>query len=237
MIVQPKGIARADCVRSRGIFFPKDKQIIRGRLRGALREHRYEAKESDAVVGLLQPGDVVLELGGGIGYMSTLAATKCDIAHVHTFEANPHLIPYIERVHAANGVTNATVHNALLGARKGSAEFHVRFNLLASSLVEPVEGTVLSVEKIEVRNARQTSTEIAPTVLICDIEGAEADVIPRLNLSTVRAACVELHPQWIGPEGVAAVFGAFAKAGLTYYHGGSHGKVVCFSRDWSVKPV
>ena len=46
-------------------------------------------------------GDTVLELGGGIGYMSTLLAVKTR-ARVVSFEANPALIDYIRSVHAAN---------------------------------------------------------------------------------------------------------------------------------------
>ena len=43
---------------------------------------------------------------------------------------------------------------------------------------------------------------------------------------------LELHPQWIGPEGVNKVFSAFIGAGFAYYHRGSQGKVVSFRRQW-----
>lgn len=222
-------------IRSRGMVFPVDPDIPLGRSAAALRENRYEARESAAALRLVRKGDVVLELGGGIGYMSTLLATHRAPAHIHVFEANPALIPYIHAVHAANTVTNATVHNAILGPEQGTATFHVRRNFLASSLA-PVEGSeVTETVQIAQRAVGAVMAEIAPTLLVCDIEGAEADILPQMDLRGLRAAIVELHPQWIGPAGVNAVFGAFMQAGLAYHAKTSSSKVVCFRRDWPLK--
>lgn len=57
-------------------------------------------------------------------------------------------------------------------------------------------------------------------------------MIPDLDLSGLRAAVVKLHPKWIGPEGVNAVFAAMMEAGLNYNARGSNGKVVSFRRTW-----
>jgi len=219
-------------IRSRGMRFPKHADIIQGRVRKLLRTNGYEAKESEAALRVVKEGDVVLELGGGIGYMSTLVATKRAIKSVHSFEANPHLIPYIQKVHAANDVTNADVTNAILGPRKGSVDFYVRDPMLGSSMAV-LEGEVDPPSiKVDVLNANAVFKEIAPTVLICDIEGAEADLIPQLDLTGIRAAILETHPQWIGPTGINGIFKAFMDAGLAYYHRGSHGKVLCFRTQW-----
>ncbi|SFE67641.1 methyltransferase, FkbM family [Sulfitobacter brevis] len=236
MTAEPQSDATAVSVKlnyaTRGMKFPNDPEIIRGRVRKLLRNNQYELKETDAVLRIVKEGDVVMELGAGIGYMSTLVATKRAIKSVHSFEANPNLIPYIQSVHAANGVTNATVTNAVLGKRKGKVDFYVRDDLLGSSM------TVLEGEidppgiKVDVLNTRQVMKDIAPNVLICDIEGAEVDLIPEMDLTGLRAAVIELHPQWIGPEGVNKVFRAFMEAGLAYYHRGSQGKVVCFRSEW-----
>lgn len=222
-------------ILSRGMRFPIDPAMPLGRSASALKQDRYEARETEAALRIVRKGDVVLELGGGIGYMSTLLATHRTPDHIHVFEANPHLIPYIQAVHEANDVTSATVHNAILGPTEGTAEFYVRKNFLASSLT-PQEGTeVTQIAQIEQRAAGQVMAEIKPTVLICDIEGAEADVLPLMDLSTLRAAIIELHPQWIGPQGVNAVFSALMGAGLAYHAKTSSNKVVCFRRDWPLK--
>lgn len=223
---------RSPFVKSRGMKFPKDGHFIRGKLRGALRDGLYEAKETAAVLSVVRDGDTVIELGAGIGYMSTLLATQRKLNAVHAFEANPNLIPYIRSVHEANNVTNAHVTNAILGKRKGSTEFYVRRNLLGSSMTLHEGETAAKAVKVDVLNGTQVFKETGANVLICDIEGAEAELLPTLDLSGLRAAVIELHPQWIGPEGVNKVFSAFIAAGMAYYARGSNKKVVSFRRNW-----
>jgi hypothetical protein len=56
-----------------------------------------------------------------------------------------------------------------------------------------------------------------------------------MDLTGLRAAVIETHPQWIGPEGMNIVFNAFMQAGLAYYARGSSGKVVSFRRNWPLR--
>ena len=63
-------------IHSRGMKFPDDPTILRGRVRKLLRQNAYEAKESEAALRVVREGDRVIELGGGVGYMSTLAASS-----------------------------------------------------------------------------------------------------------------------------------------------------------------
>lgn len=219
-------------IMSRGMKFPRHPEIMQGKIRRMLRRGVYERKESEAALRVVRAGDVVVELGGGIGYMSTLVATKRKIESVHVFEANANLIPYMKQVHEVNGVTNAHVTNAILGPRKGKVDFYIREPMLGSSM-EVLEGEVDPPSvKVDVLNAKTTFKDIGATVLICDIEGAEVDLIPSIDLTGLRAAIIETHPQWIGPEGIQKVFRAFMDAGLTYYHRGSEGKVVAFRNRW-----
>jgi len=219
-------------IRSRGMKFPRDPDILQGKILRMLRRDAFESKETNAALRVVRKGDVVVELGGGIGYMSTLVATKRAAASVHVFEANPELIPYMKSVHAANGVTNAHITNGVLGSREGKVDFYIRDPMLGSSM-EVLEGEVDPPSvKVDMLNAKQTFAQIGANVLICDIEGAEAELIPMLNLTGLRAAIIETHPQWIGPEGVNKVFRALMDAGMAYYHRGSEGKVIAFRRDW-----
>lgn len=230
-----KGTMGDRFITSRRLKFPKHPGIIKGRLRGSLRQGNYEKREADAVLRVIREGDKVIELGGGIGFMSAHIAKSRNIKEINTFEANPHLIPYIQSVHEANEIETATVHNAILGKRKGTVPFFVRQNLLASSMDDRDGTNVLSTEEIEVRSANGVMRSLKPDVLVCDIEGAEATLIPHMNLSSLRAAVIELHPQWIGPEGVNAVFSAFMNAGLAYFAKGSTNKVVSFRRAWPLR--
>lgn len=229
--VTPEAAPITEMIRSHNLKFPLDRAVLRPRIRQSLRANGYERKETDAVLRVVKPTDTVIELGAGIGYMSTLMAMRCG-ATVHAFEGNPGLIPYIRSVHAANGATRATVHHALIAEETGEVDFYVRKNILASSMTPLEKEPHLSVAKVETRAAREVFEAIRPTVLVCDIEGAEAHVIPMLPLDGLRAAVVELHPQWIKQAGVKAVFDAFAAAGLTYFPQASEAKVVTFLRGW-----
>lgn len=231
-VVEQGGTGSRSFIRSRGMLFPRT-PLLSKRIRANLRTDQYEARESDAVQKLVGPEDVVLELGAGIGYMSTLCAKICKAKAVHAYEANPNLIPYIQQVHEANAVKNVSVSNAMVGPKAGTATFYVRKNFLASSqtLINPSAEPPPS-EQIEVRDAKKVTQELRPSILICDIEGAEKDVIPAMDLSSLRGAVVELHPQWIGEPGVRAVFDAMMAAGLTYFPRRSNAKVVCFRKDW-----
>jgi predicted O-methyltransferase YrrM len=112
-------------IRSRGLLFPDDPAFISPQIRKLLDANNYELREAGAVRALVHDGDVALELGGGIGFMSTLMVKSCKAARVHSFEANPRLIPYIRRVHALNGVADKVeVSNAVLGGRKGKTTFY-----------------------------------------------------------------------------------------------------------------
>lgn len=231
-----KDIVTDDVITCRGLHFPLDDRFLGWRQRRLLRSGSYEQREFRAAMAHARPDDVVVELGAGIGFMSTAVAVKRHVRHVHAYEANPSLIPYIARVHAANGVTRASIHNAILMPEAGPpADFFVRGEFDASSLADNLGddgGGVVSVEKVEVRSISEALRGHGATMLICDIEGAEAQVLPGADLSGLSSAVVELHPQTIGQAGVQAVFDAMANAGLTYYPRSSNKKVVTFLRGW-----
>ncbi len=233
---QTAAAPEAAILRCRGLRFPDDPRFISNRTRGLLRSNKYEAREAAAVRALVGGDDVALELGAGIGFMSTLMARSCGAGTVHAFEANPTMIPYIRKVHELNDVTDkVTVTNAVLGARKGKATFFERAHFSASSLeADPpgVNSPVVAEHRVEVVNIKTTMRALKPSVVVCDIEGAEADLVPLMDLSSVRLGVIELHPQWIGKAGVQAVFDAFQAAGLTFYPKTSNKKVVTFRRDW-----
>lgn len=227
--------AKQKFIRSRGLRFPLDPQVLSRRHRLLLRDDHYEQKESDAVLKTIKPDDRVIELGAGLGYMSTLITAKLGVRHYRAYEANPRMIPYIRAVHEANGIETVEVVNALLGAHNGSAEFYVRGEFDASSLQDNLgdrHGGVVAVEQVDVLDIRAVFQDFAPTALVCDIEGAEAEVLPKADLSGLRIAVVELHPQWIGQSGVQAVFDAMQGAGLSYFPKTSNAKVVTFRKGW-----
>lgn len=223
-----------DIIWSRGLRFPDRPAFLTQRLRRALRFNNYEKQEAEALKGMIRSEDVVLELGGGIGFMSSIAA-KAGARAVHVYEPNPDAVAYARDVHALNEIETVTITNAIVGPKKGTATFYQRENMLTSSMeADPirVDSPVVATHEIEVLNINTVWKSVKPTVLICDIEGAEANLFDKAQMTGLRLAVIELHPQWIGEAGVRAVFDAMMRAGLTYFPKASSAKVVTFKKDW-----
>ena len=187
---------------------------------------------------IAREGDTVLELGGGIGYISTLIGAHRPVRHeIHTFEANPRLIDYI---HLGPPSEQCQKRHRPQRASWPRERQTPRF-LLSGRISFPPRSTITPARTGRhrfgrtdrgARHQHHLRTRSQPDVLICDIEGGEADLLPALRYDGLRAAVIELHPQWIGAEGVRAVFEAMHRAGLAYYPRWSHRKVVVFRREW-----
>ena len=75
----------------------------------------YDLAVSELLFRLIRPGDLVVDAGANIGYMSLLAATAG--AHVIAFEPNPQLLPTLRK----NLGTRGDVRPVALGARRHQA--------------------------------------------------------------------------------------------------------------------
>ncbi|SFA71787.1 methyltransferase, FkbM family [Poseidonocella pacifica] len=225
-----------DVIISRGLKFPDDPAILGRRQKRLLRSGRYEARESAAALKAIREDDTVLELGGGIGFVSSLIARECRPRAIHVIEANPALLPYIAEVHRMNDLGGISLRNALPAPKDGPPlPFYVRGDFLASSTKDDLgsaHGGVTRVDQVPQVALDTVLKETGATVLVCDIEGAETELFPQVDFTSLRLVIVELHPQTVGQQGIQAVFDAMARANLTYFPRQSSGKVVMFKRDW-----
>ncbi len=57
-----------------GIKLPHDKDVISKNIKNSIQNGSYEREESEQLKKILQDGERILEIGGGIGYISSLAA-------------------------------------------------------------------------------------------------------------------------------------------------------------------
>ncbi|WP_407492711.1 FkbM family methyltransferase [Pseudooceanicola sp. MF1-13] len=223
-------MGRPSHVMSRNVRFPTDMPPLFPKARNMLANGTYDEKQTNAALAVVRKGDRVVEFGGGIGHMSAVIAKNTEAAQIHTFEANPALIPCIRRVHSENDLTNITVHHAILDKERGSRNFYVRRKFFESSTNrEPLAG-ILHIADVPVLPAKQTIGALKPDVVICGIEGAEITLLPQLDLGGVRNAVVTLHPNRTGLEGVKTVFETLHGAGLIYTAKHSSAKVVTFTR-------
>ena len=186
----------------------------------------YEGSEIGALRQAVRPGDRVLEIGGGVGFISTYLLKELGAASVRTVEADTRLIPIIAATHALNGVSAQVIH-AVACRHDGTTTFHQQEAFWASSVVPLPGGSPVSLACVDLGRLVR---EEQPEVLVVDIEGGEAGIFEGLDLPGVRSLVVEVHQPQIGGQGIANCFVALAEAGFAYDPNGSGGSNVVFSR-------
>ncbi|MDX2484371.1 MAG: FkbM family methyltransferase [Pseudodonghicola sp.] len=165
---------------------------------------QYEGLEMAGALHVVRPEDVVLEIGAGIGVVGAVIAAKAAPRAVHSFEANPELIPAIEALYAANDLDNISVKNAVLVSapeRPETMTFHLHSSYLGSSLIEPSRRKSRAVE-VPTESFSEVCAALKPTVLVMDIEGGEQEILRHADLSGFRAMVLEFHPKAYGIGGM-----------------------------------
>ncbi|MCI1191333.1 FkbM family methyltransferase [Calidifontimicrobium sp. SYSU G02091] len=203
-------------------------------VREAMRTGTYEAPELRALAATLQPDDVVLELGTGVGLLSTFCAQRIGSDRVHTFEANPELEPRIRTTYRLNGVA-PQLQMCMLGEREGVRPFYLHDAFWASS-AEPGAGATRVVE-VPVRPLNAVIERLRPTLLVMDIEGGEHALLPIMDLRPFTRIVTELHERQLGRERTRAMIERLYAAGFRIRRDLSAWEVVCLERTGDEDPA
>ena len=171
----------------------------------------YERKELDVIERRLEPGDKVMEVGAGIGFLSAYCARILGDERVFAYEANPALLDLIGVVHARNKV-HPQVTQALLGDGDGERDFFVEPDYWASSLVRrSAKASCVRIRQIDFNSELR---RVAPSFLIVDVEGGEYELLRNADLTVVSKLCLEIHPDVLGNARVSELFAHLIDAGL-----------------------
>lgn len=204
-------LRRPTRIRLRGVWLELGDEVSESS-RQLLYSERYERGESRCVILALAREDVVLEVGAGIGYLSALCALRLGSEKVHTYEANPKLIPVIARNHRLNGVTPC-VFNAMLAGQTGTTRFFPAENFFSSTGV--VTDSALPGIDVPTLSVREEFARIRPTFVLMDIEGGESSLVPLIDWTGVRKLAIELHPHLLGAAGMKQVLSQLESAGFS----------------------
>ena len=143
-------------------------------------------------VNLLQASDLVLDLGANIGNLTELFAQKgCE---VHAFEPEPETFKLLKQ--RFQTYANVHLHNAAVGIENGEAELVVpssfRKNPRSAS-----KASSITLDRYKSPNAIRHNVRVvniiefiskfrnAPRLIKFDIEGAELDILERLQVENV----------------------------------------------------
>ena len=204
-------MTEADHVTLRGVDLTLDAAWATPQLRQYIYTGKYEAPEYRVLVNTLRAGDRYLEVGAGIGFITTCACQRVGDHNVFASEANPQLIPIIERTAAINGYHPA-VTNGVLGEAEGEVPFFVHDEFWASSLEEDPEARRIVVPA---RSIAKELERVRPTYLMLDIEGGEVDLLTQNTLpSHIRAICMETHADAIGRRATQTLLNKLATDGF-----------------------
>jgi len=145
-------------------------------------------------------------------------------------EANPHLIGYMERLHALNRVRKVRRVNAVLtNEAKASVTFYLRRDFWMGSLAAAPNAYIGTVE-VPTMNLDALLREEAIDLVVCDVEGAETVLFQGADLSGVDRIFLEMHDHVTGLSGVRGLFATLAGQGFVYDPRHSLGSVVLFQK-------
>jgi FkbM family methyltransferase len=217
-------------VKVDGVRIPLDERVLTPNILEAMHSGGFEAEEAEQIPRIVLPGDRVLEVGAGIGFISTLLSRCPDVARVIAVEANPLLMDFMARVHAENGASKVERRNAVLtNAAMRSMSFYLREDFWMGSLMpgpNPYHATI----DVPTLNLNRLLRDERVSLIVCDIEGAEAGFFDGADLSGVTRVFLELHDHVTGLLGVGHVFRVMADHGFIYDPRHSNGSVVLFRK-------
>lgn len=198
----------------RGVKIDISHPLITKTIKNAILAGTYESHESALIRRFVASDDIILELGSGIGYITILTSKIVSPDHIYGFEANPNLEPLLRRNFSLNNLS-PQLAIAMLGRGTGEETFYVSSEFWASSLIEDKEGRAVTVPR---RDLNDTIGEIKPTVLICDIEGGETDIVAYLKPQTLRTVIFECHPKQVGMPAIDTMISRLADLGFRQEH-------------------
>jgi FkbM family methyltransferase len=201
------------------IKFSNRPEFIERKVLQKMDSGRYEIREARAALKYMREGERVLELGAGLGFISTLITQRKAPTSYAAVEADPRLIQMMNETHRLNGVHGVKVHNCIVTSnpealKRGFSEFQVAPTFWGSSANRTDLTHAKKPLHIQTTSLVHFLQSLCPTVLIADIEGGEAELFTNIMMPSVDLVIVEMHPAIIGAEGVNRVFAELQEMGL-----------------------
>jgi FkbM family methyltransferase len=213
-----------------GIRVPIQPDEVSPEIWSALQSGRYEANEAQKVRRVIQPNDMVLELGTGLGVVTSIIASV-DGVRVWSFEPDPTTLQLAQRVVDANCDDNVMLTNGILAAGPPKkVEFFQRRDFWMSSRFAK-QGPYERVIDVTSCDIDEFIREHGINALVMDIEGSELELVQKARLPGIERIFLELHDHLYGLAGVRAISEALGDKGLIYDPRGSSGPCVLFSVD------
>ena len=196
-----------------------------------LRGGDFERDEAAAARARVAPGMRVLDLGAGLGFVSTILARGAGAENLLSVEANPALIPVLRANLDRNGQGAARVlHGAVVGGDGGGrSRFQIPRAILGASLARPGVPEV-EVTKVPRLGIGSVLYDHRPELVMMDVEGAEEHLFDQPWNPDLRFLVLELHPPRYSHRVIKRIVDCMSDTGLTYDPVTSSGRILGFRR-------
>ena len=190
-------VARHSIISIEGVRLRVGRHMSR-RVERALSKGGQEQEELRVVGAILAENDVVLEVGAGLGLVSSYCAKRLGSDRVFAFEADPELEPCIRETYALNGVEPA-LEMCAVAAHSGRVTLSRDKHFVSSSVVRRRVG----VHPVEVsgKALNYVVAKISPTLLVINADGTDSELFDGAELPTVRRIVLQLPDRVIGMDG------------------------------------
>lgn len=167
-------------------------------------QDRYEFQERRLAQRCLTRKDVVLELGGAIGFIGLFCRKVIGVRHHVTVEPNPNTQAILKRNYALNHLEPKLIE-AAASAEDGEISLDIGGEFWENSIITAGQGKKqITVPSLSLPSIIRRMPA-PPTALICDIEGAEIFLDLTQLPTSVTRIIMELHPGIIGEEATKRV--------------------------------
>ncbi|MFQ3646738.1 MAG: FkbM family methyltransferase [Anaerolinea sp.] len=210
-------VLRGNRVQIDGCLIDIDNPLIPLVRKSQFIQGRFEQPERSAIKRFLNPDKPVVELGGSVGVIACITNRLLKNPENHVVvEAHPLFVDTLRKNKALNKCQFTILQGAIAyHAPKvlfGAKDFGSSFYLHSESAVE--------VETLSLSEAAFHLGE-ASFQLICDIEGAEVDLVSHeleLIRKRVSLMIVEMHPRVVGDAQITALVDRLKAAGFEIVH-------------------
>lgn len=192
---------RSSRISVRGFQFDFSDAQISDSVKRFIRYETYEQDELDILQVTIDEEDAILELGAGIGFISSFACFINPNISYYAVEANPQLIPQLRLNHKLNNIKIPIVNCVLNHGGSDMIKFYLEENFWSSSTIRRSDDAREVLIKCEDLNEFIIRSGI--NFLICDIEGGESDIIAKLDFTPISKILIEVHPHVIGEKQVS----------------------------------
>ena len=214
-----------------------DEENYHKKIIAALESGDYEATERRLVSQLVTHVDRVIDMGTAIGVVAMTAARIAGGDNVVTFEANPDIAKDARDNFRRNGLEGLRSRVGILRNRRTITDpnqtmtFYIDKEFWASRLnASAADRNIVKTVELPIFCLEDAIEEHRATVLICDIEGAEVELLNGADLSAIRAIILETHYWAVGEVATDEMVRQLIMSGFSIHLGLSETRALVLRR-------